>query len=450
MYAKLVFIHLLGNSDLLKSISSYLQPNQKFLNDDLSESKARSILYFCFATGLMTCIVSSVRFFQHDLLPLSWYLVTFYSIFNVFVPLICSIMGQFKKVILFSMTYGALILVFRILDTGGYEGSTVAWITIVPIIFGHISDRKGLVVSTFLSVLFLFFLTAYAEPLGLVTYIEETIFTRFVVWALLILLIGFMVGIFVRQKKERERELQNSLESLRLTQKLASLGTIAAGVAHQVNNPLMNIMGQLELMRRLSIVELVDSNIASRYEKKFSRIEGNFKKINSIINALLVIGRSKPVEAFSPCHLDEIIDQSIEFAQVKYPNRSISVCREEIKNHQFFGNEILLIQMFGNLLSNAFDATIDQVKPLVKINFTENASSFDFEIQNSGPKIDDDIIHSIFDPFFTTKKINDGSGLGLVLSRTIVELHGGTLFYDPHASLTTFKLTLPKTESTIS
>jgi signal transduction histidine kinase len=438
---------MLGNFYLFQSISSYFQPNLKFLNDDLSESKARFILYFCFATGLMTCVSSAIRFFQHDVLPLSWYLIALFSLFNVFVPLICSTFGHYKKVILFSMSYGALILALRILDTGGYEGSTLAWITIVPIIFGHISDRKGLLVSTLLSVLFLFFLTAYAETLGLVSYIEETIFTRFVVWALLILLIGFMVGIFVRQKKERERELQYSLESLRLTQKLASLGTIAAGVAHQVNNPLMNIMGQLELMRRLSIVELLDSNIATRYEKHFSRVEGNFKKINSIINALLVIGRSKPMESFSLCSIENIIDQSIEFAQVKHPTRSIAVCRDEIRNHQFFGNEVLLIQMFGNIFSNAFDATNDHDEPFVKIEFHETGLSFDFEIQNSGPKIDDDIIQSIFDPFFTTKKISDGSGLGLVLSRTIVELHGGTLYYDAKASLTTFRITLPKREN---
>jgi signal transduction histidine kinase len=440
MYDK---ISIFGASRDLHLISSYFEPNPKFLNEDLTESKARFILYFCFTTGAITCVSSFVRFLQYDQLPLSWYLITMFSLFNVFVPAFANKFGHSQKLILISMTYGCTILCLRILDTGGYDGSTIAWMTLIPIIFGLISDERGLVISTLLTACFLFFLTAYAEPLGLVKVVHETVFTRFLLWLLLILLTGFMVGVFLRQKKARESELHHSLESLRLTQKLASLGTVAGGVAHQVNNPLMNIMGQLELIRRLKIADRIEPEIATRFEKHFSRLEGNFKKINSIISALLVIGRAKPKESFSHCKIVEVIEQAIEYAKVKTPEREISLSSDQLNELNFFGNEVLLIQMFGNLLINALDATEEQTHPRVSIDMTCNNSSLEFVIRNSGPKIDKEIIQSIFDPFFTTKKISDGSGLGLVLSRTIAQLHGGTLTYDPNQSDTAFIVSLP-------
>lgn len=440
MYDKMRTFSITGIQVLF---SSYFRPNPKFFNEDLTESKARFILYFCFVTGAMTCVSSFVRFIQHDMLPVSWYLITLFSLFNVFIPWIANQLGHYQKLIMASMIYGCVILCFRIFDTGGFEGSTVAWLTLIPIIFGLISDEKGLMISTFLSAFFLFFLTAYAEPLGLVKEVDETIFTRYLLWTLLILLTGFMIGVFVRQKRAREYELHQSLALLRSTQKLASLGTISAGVAHQVNNPLMNIMGQLELIRRLHISDKVEPEISVRFEKHFSRVEANFKKINSIVSALLVIGRAKPRESFAECDFISVIEQSIEFARSKNPKRAVSYQTSDLKDIKFLGNEVLLVQMFGNVLGNALDATQDQDNPYVGIMIKHRLTSIEFYIQNDGPKIDNEIVQSIFDPFFTTKKINDGSGLGLVLSRTIAQLHGGTLDYQEDDRYTTFLITLP-------
>lgn len=221
------------------------------------------------------------------------------------------------------------------------------------------------------------------------------------------------------------------------TSKLISLGEMAAGIAHEINNPLAIILASSDqIQRELNKPVSSEERIAMLTEK----IQRTVERISLIIKSLRSLARNGERDPYVPFKLEAIIEPSLEISRQRFLEENITLDLHcPIKDIVCLGQEIQLAQVMMNLLSNAVDAALDGPSPRwVRLEVKSNDEHVDICIQDSGPGIPNEIRHKIMDPFFTTKAINKGTGLGLSISKSIMEQHGGSLTLDETATHTTF------------
>jgi signal transduction histidine kinase len=245
-------------------------------------------------------------------------------------------------------------------------------------------------------------------------------------------------------------ELVEARENLRVqeaksqyTAKLASLGEIAAGIAHEINNPLAIIQGSSDQMER--IMTRSNGEVAKLVEYN-TKIQNTVARISKIIKSLKGLARNGESDPFLPFEFHKILEPSIEIFRQRMRDERVSLEVSPFdQNLTIIGQEIQLSQVLMNLINNAFDAATQGPEPRwVKVSIAENDEHLDIRISDSGPGIPKEIRHKIMEPFFTTKPINKGTGLGLSISKNILENHLGTLILDEDAPNTTFVMRLKK------
>ena len=242
----------------------------------------------------------------------------------------------------------------------------------------------------------------------------------------------------VEQQLERlarqQRELATSKEQLIRSEKLASVGRLAAGVAHEVGNPLQSIIGFSEM--------LVGQDLAGGQEKDFlGRIRDEANRIHRIIRELLDYAR--PVEdAMEPVDLAALVDQSLKLVAVQKKFREIKIVQKGLAAlPPGAASSQRLVQVLVNIFLNAADAMAGQ-GTLTIIGHELEDGRVELRVSNSGPPIPPEDHGRIFDPFFTTKEPGAGTGLGLSVAQSIVESYAGRLTLSPDAPQTTFRLSL--------
>jgi hypothetical protein len=227
-------------------------------------------------------------------------------------------------------------------------------------------------------------------------------------------------------------------EQLQHSEKMASIGLLAAGVAHEVNTPLTGISSYAQMLRKE--VEAGDPK-AELLEK----IERQTFRASKIINSLLNFSRSGGAE-LEPLDVNKLVLDVLSLLEPQLGGASIKLRKEFGDNlPRVRGNENRLQQVFFNLILNAKDA-------MPKGGWLTVATRADddtviAEIKDTGHGIRKEHIKRIYDPFFTTKGIGRGTGLGLSVSYGIVQEHGGAIFVDSVPGKgTTFQVTLPALE----
>jgi C4-dicarboxylate-specific signal transduction histidine kinase len=227
-----------------------------------------------------------------------------------------------------------------------------------------------------------------------------------------------------QEMEHREHELRDKQEQLIQAGKLATLGELTTGVAHELNNPLNNI-GLLvgNVIDYLHLGEVDQERILRDLEKVVEQV----KKSTEIITHLRTFGRAAPVTV-EPVSINDVIERSLSLVHEQLRLRQIDVELDLCEAAPVvLGNAIQLEQVFINLLTNARDALSESKRKTITIECTLDNDAAKIFFRDSGPGIPEGLEQRIFDPFFTTKEVGAGTGLGLSITYGIIKDHGGSI-----------------------
>ncbi len=257
--------------------------------------------------------------------------------------------------------------------------------------------------------------------------------------------------------EQRNRELHDALEKLRRAQddlirseKLASMGRLVAGIAHEINNPVnavINTLGPLEeALHTMAAAPNREAaaHAAAEAEEMLRVVRRGAARSKAIVQALHNYSRGdeqRPRELSVARSVDDTVDL------LRHHLRHVQIEKQIDPDLRITGFPGQIDQVFMNLITNAAQAVGGREGGTVRIAASTSASAGDVEItvSDDGPGIPPDIIPRIFDPFFTTKDVGEGSGLGLSIVHGIVDRHGGRIEVQSQLGQgTTFRITLPR------
>ena len=235
------------------------------------------------------------------------------------------------------------------------------------------------------------------------------------------------------------RELVRRQQLLVQAHKLTAIGTLTAGVAHELNNPINNLMLTAAALDE-SWEELDD---AEKLEL-VGDLVGESERARDIVRNLLDFARESDVE-LTPLEVEDVIGDTLQLAANQVRLAHVRVQGEVEENvPAVYGDRHQLTQVFLNLVLNALDAMPDGGTITITVEKSDDGNFVDIGFADTGGGIQEQHLHSIFDPFFSTKKHARGTGLGLSVSKGIIEQHGGDIRVDTELGRgTTFTVSLP-------
>lgn len=242
---------------------------------------------------------------------------------------------------------------------------------------------------------------------------------------------------------EVERTLESEKQKSFFTAKLAALGEMAGGVAHEINNPLAVISMSAEMLDNDIKAGRID---AARLAKGVAAITLQAERVSKIVRGLKAIARNDAAEPKSPHSVKALVDDVFSISKEKFKGADVRLEPIPFEDFEVPCRPVQIMQIMLNLLNNALDAAREQPEKWVRLDVRKVFETFEFSVTDSGPGVPPEIQAKIMQPFFTTKEVGKGTGLGLSISRAIAEEHGGRLFYDSHSRNTRFVLQLPLRE----
>jgi PAS domain S-box-containing protein len=236
------------------------------------------------------------------------------------------------------------------------------------------------------------------------------------------------------ERREFERRLIQS-------GKLASIGELAAGVAHEINNPLFAILGFVEFL-------LLDAEPGTKAHERLELIQGTALEIKEIVRALLDFARERSDER-GVISLTDVAAQTVELMRRTSAAKQVEIVeRYTDANVAVDGSANQLKQIFVNLISNA-KAALKESGGTITVEVGRDAAGAWAEVRDTGPGIRADVLDRVFEPFFTTRRDVGGTGLGLSVSLGIAQAHGGGLTVESTPDEgAAFRLRLPLAEET--
>ena len=234
------------------------------------------------------------------------------------------------------------------------------------------------------------------------------------------------------------RELDEAQSQLIQSEKMAALGQLAAGVAHELNNPLGGILGYaqftLEKMEKKPLVQMTDKDLDS-YRRYLKDIETQARRCKTIVQNLLKFSRSSHSADFEMISINDIINETLTFIEHQLMMQQIRLTRHFGDNlPQIPGNAGQLQQVFTNVIINAMHASKPETEISIYTRYLPPLGEFtgavEVTITDQGCGISEENLKRIFEPFFTTKEVGKGTGLGLSVSYGIIKEHGGEIKID--------------------
>lgn len=248
--------------------------------------------------------------------------------------------------------------------------------------------------------------------------------------------------------KNRELLIENQKMQMAQSAKMALLGEMASGIAHELNNPLTIIDGFANVLERHAAEPM---GKGPEIKKIADTIQQMTERISKIIMGLRSFARDGSKDDFEQAILAQIIKDTTDFLKVKKMKMTVEVIVEDFSPDLMIEcRAVQISEVLLNLVSNSFDAVAELSERWVKLSVEEKSESIILKVTDSGKGIPAPILAKIFEPFYTTKPVGKGTGLGMSISKKIIEDHGGTLIYNNTSDHTQFIIELPRKQRPVS
>ncbi len=253
------------------------------------------------------------------------------------------------------------------------------------------------------------------------------------------------LGIWVEiqlQKRELEEHRAQAVNG----SKMASLGLMAGGVAHEINNPLavISLLAE-EMVDLLGDESLSPTELKAELSQSLQKVSRTTERIAKIVKGLRSFSRDSTHDPVARVTFANLLDQTTSFCMERFRLRSVNLIVDPIEPELWMEcREAQISQVLLNLLNNAFDAVQGSENAWVRISHSTTESEIVIQIRDSGKGISPEVSEKLFQPFFTTKSVGKGTGLGLNISHAIARAHDGELFVDRTDPNTCFVLRLPR------
>lgn len=250
--------------------------------------------------------------------------------------------------------------------------------------------------------------------------------------------------------EEKSKELQRAHDHVVHVEKMASIGKMAAVVAHEINNPLSGILTYSKLLQKW--IQRVNADDTKRKEISdcLTLIEGESKRCGDLVKNLLTFSRSAPMN-LEWTNVNQIVDRCVRLVQHHLDIGSVQLQLELADDVPLLHCDPAQIEQVLLALSmNALDAMPRGGNLLVRTRSLPQSRQVELQVRDDGIGIPPDLLPRLFEPFLTTKETGKGVGLGLAISKTIVERHGGQIEVESQPGRgTTFYIFLPVDASVI-
>lgn len=245
----------------------------------------------------------------------------------------------------------------------------------------------------------------------------------------------------ITKEVELEKNFQIERAKSMHNAKLASIGQLAAGVGHEINNPLSIISGHVTIADQMLDGDSIEKE---KLRERIKKIDAAVFRIANIVRGLRTFARSDDNQIIK-FDMQESIQETISLLKEIYEKEQVRLFfHGEKRNALMTGNRGRLQQVVVNLITNAKDATVGKSSRVIDVNLSYTNDLMKISVKDNGSGIPPEIREKIFEPFFTTKDINIGTGLGLSLVSTIVKEHNGKIDLESEPGKgTTFSISLP-------
>lgn len=253
-------------------------------------------------------------------------------------------------------------------------------------------------------------------------------------------------AISIEDKRLRaEAEIKDQQLKIVATAKMSALGEMAAGVSHEINNPILAILMRVEQLREILVST---PNSISRLDEVIqitNIVESLVMRISKIVKSLRSFSGDTQDEPFREVSIAQVVEGATEFCSERFNKHQIGLQIEcNCLEAKLQCRPIELSRVLLNLLHNSYDAIEGSSEPKwVRISCQILGEKFELSVTDSGHGIPKNLQERLFHPFFSTKDVNRGKGLGLSVARGIIEKHGGTLKLDPISKNTRFVISIP-------
>lgn len=260
---------------------------------------------------------------------------------------------------------------------------------------------------------------------------------------------SYLMGILrdITERRKAQEALKETLAQLAQAGKMSAIGELTAGIAHELNQPLngIKIISQ-SLQRDIKNDRLKTETLEVQLQSVVSQVD----KMANIIQHMRIFTRQTFGSAFKLVDLRNVVSCAFTFIKQQMNSHNIAITNEIPEDSVFVnGNEVGLEQVVLNLLSNAHHALMkdNKEKKELKVKITGVGCTANLSIEDNGTGIPESVIEKLFTPFFTTKDPGQGTGLGLSVSRKIIEEHKGRIeVHSMPGQYTRFEIILPRLE----
>lgn len=262
----------------------------------------------------------------------------------------------------------------------------------------------------------------------------------------------------MRDKIDHEMSLEKSNNDLKFSNqriieetaksqhsaRLAAIGEMAGGIAHEINTPLAVMLSNVEFLE--SLYQNNREQFDQTYEARSSKVKSAIERVSKIIKGLRSFAQQNDRQPKEEVNLKVIIDETLDFCAEKLRQNGVELRYKQIPDTPIMCHSVQISQVILNLINNSFyEVSFPEVSEKwieLVVQFREN----DIKISaiDSGRGVPLEYQTKLFQPFFTSKGVGKGTGLGLSISKGIMRDHGGDLFFDPNSKHTKFDMILPR------